>query len=117
MKYRQTKIAYIVSYVLYRWILAFCTLGYIAVIDYLRYKRHTLTLNEKSLEVNLGLFTQNKREVFYRNIQGVNVDQSILGQVFNYGNLVVTTANQSDSIVFEKVDRPEMLRNAIRDRM
>jgi uncharacterized membrane protein YdbT with pleckstrin-like domain len=117
MQYRQTKIAYIVSYILYKWILACCTLGYIVVIDYLRYKRRTLTLNEKSLEINLGVFTNNKREVFYRNIQGVNVDQSIFGQIFNYGNLVVTTANQSDSIVFEKVDKPEMLRHAIQDKM
>ena len=115
MQYRQTKIAYIMTYVAYKWLISW--LIFPIVIDYLKYRRYVLTLNEKSLEINIGLFTQNKREIFYRNIQGVNVDQSILGQIFNYGNLIITTANQSDSIVFEKVDKPEMLRNAIRDKM
>lgn len=117
MKYRQTKIAYIVKYALWKWLVACLTLGYVAAYDYYKYKRHALTLNEKSLILALGVFTQNSREIAYKNIQSVNVSQSVLGQMFNYGHIVITTANQNDSIVFEYVDSPQMLKQSIQDKL
>lgn len=117
MKYRQTKVAYIVAYVLYKWFVACITLGYIAVYDYYRYKRHSITLTEKAVHLEYGVFTRNSREVGYRSVQSVNVNQSILGQMFNYGDIVITTANQHESIVFQFVDSPQLLRQAIQDKV
>jgi uncharacterized membrane protein YdbT with pleckstrin-like domain len=110
MKYRQTIVAYIAQYVLWKWIIAIFI--YPAIYDYYRYKRHILTLGEKSIELQFGVFTQNQRQVPYKNIQSVNVHQSVLGQMFNYGDLLITTANQNDAIVFKFVDSPQMARPA-----
>ena len=117
MTYRQTKVAYIVKYALYKWVVALITLGYVAIYDFFKYKRHSITLNENSIRLQYGVFTQNSRELPYRNIQGVSIDQSVLGQIFNYGSVVIGTASQSDSIVFEYVDSPKMLRQAIQDKL
>ena len=115
MKYRQTKVAYIAKYVLWKWIIGI--LIYPAVYDYYKYQRHCLTLKDKSLQLEFGVFTQNSREVQYKNIQSVNIHQSILGQVFNYGDIIITTASQNDSIVFQYVDSPQVLRHAIQDKI
>lgn len=117
MKYRQSKVAYIARYVLYRWFVAMITVGYLAVYDYYKYKRNTLSLNNKSIMLEFGVFTQNSREIAYKNIQSVNVNQSVIGQIFNYGHVAITTANNSDSIKFEYVDEPQMLKQAIQDKI
>lgn len=117
VKYRQTVVAYIAQYVLYKWILAMMTMGFVAVYDYYRYKRHSLTLTDKSVQLEFGVFTQNSREVAYRNIQSVNVHQSVLGQIFNYGDVIITTANQNDAITFPLVDKPQLVRHAIQDKV
>lgn len=117
MKYHQTKTAYIAKYIAYRWILACLTFGYLAVVDYLQYKRKTLTVNDKSLELQYGVFSKNSRELFYKNIQGVNVNQSVLGRMFNYGDLVINTANQNESVVFNNIEHPQVLRQAIQTKI
>lgn len=117
MKYRQTVVAYIAQCVLYKWVLACMTLGFVAVYDYYSYKRHSLTLTAKSVQLEFGVFTQNSREVAYRNIQSVNVHQSVLGQIFNYGDIIITTANQNDAITFSLVDNPQLVRHAIQDKI
>jgi len=117
MKYRQTKAAYIAQYILYKWIIAACTLGITAVYDYYRYKRAAIILNDKSLTYEYGVFTKNSREVAYRNVQSVTIDQSVLGQMIGYGHVMITTANQSDSIVFKFIAKPQLLRSATQDKM
>lgn len=117
MKYRQAKIAYVVQYVTYKWILAFMTLGFTAVYDYYRYKRNSITLGEKSVRLELGVFTKNSREIPYRNIQSVTVHQSITGRMYNYGHLIITTANDTDAIKFRYVANPQILREAMQGKM
>lgn len=117
MKYRQATIFYVVHYILYRWIVAACTVGLSVVYDYFAYKRHAVTLREKVVELEWGVFTQNSRELPYRNVQSVNVNQSVLGQMFNYGDLIVTSAGITEPIVFKHAAQPQALRQALQDRI
>lgn len=117
MRYRQTIIAYIVKYVIYKWLVAAMTIGIVAIYDFYKYKRAAIILNDKSLTHEFGVFTKNSREVGYKNIQSVTLDQSVIGQMFNYGHIIITTANQTDSIIFKYVARPQLLRAAIQDRV
>lgn len=93
------------------------TIGIVAIYDFYRYMRAAIILNEKSLTHEFGVFTKNSREVGYKNIQSVTLDQSVIGQIFNYGHIIITTANQTDSIVFKYVSRPQLLRAAIQDKI
>ena len=117
MKYRQTKSAYVVQYLTYKWFVATLTLGFSAIYDYLRYKRNSITLGNKSVQLELGVFTKNSREIPYRNIQSVTVNQSISGRMFNYGHLIITTANDTDAIKFRYVANPQILREAMQGKM
>lgn len=117
MKYRQATIFYVVHYVIYRWMIAACTIGISAVYDYYSYKRHALMLRDKYVQLEWGVLTQNSQEIPYRNIQSVSVNQSVLGQMFNYGDVIITSAAMGKPLEFKRAAQPQVLRQAIQDKV
>jgi uncharacterized membrane protein YdbT with pleckstrin-like domain len=83
----------------------------------LGYKRTKLVLGDKSLTFFYGVLTQNSRDLPYKNIQTVDINQSVLGQVFGYGHIIITTANAGGPIQFKYVAKPQVLRDVIQDKM
>lgn len=54
--------------------------------------------------------------VKYIDIRGIRVNQSILGRIFNYGDVLVGTAAQDDSeIILAAIDSPEELAQVLED--
>lgn len=54
--------------------------------------------------------------VKYIDIRGIRVNQSILGRIFNYGDVLVGTAAQDESeIILAAVDSPEELAQVLED--
>lgn len=111
--YRQSINAIIMNYVLYRWILALCTMGVIALLDWLNYRNTKLTPEDKFLTFVTGALVTHSTEVPYEDIMNVKVDQSIIGQFFKYGTVNITMKVSTNSIAFKYVADPETVRTAI----
>lgn len=116
-EYRQSAATLVARALLRWWWLGFITFGGIIVWDVLEWKRAALILNKDSLTLKFGVITQNSREVPYRNIQTVDVHQSVLGQALGYGHIVITTANANAPIEFKYAAQPQLLREAIQARV
>ena len=117
MEYRQTNLALVSRGLTTWWWLGFMTCGILIWWDVMNYRRTKLVLKDKSLVFMSGVMTQNSRELAYRNVQTVDVNQSALGQVLGYGHIIITTANAGDPIIFKYVAKPQALRQAIQDRI
>lgn len=117
MEYRQTPLSLVARGLTLWWWLGLMTVGILILWDVLSYKRNKLVLGSKSLTHFSGVITQNSRDLPYKNIQTVNVNQSVMGQVFGYGHVIITTANASEPIQFKYVAKPQVLRDVIQDKM
>lgn len=116
-EYRQS-VATLVAKALTRWWwLGIITLGMVIIWDILEWKRAALILKDDSLKLKFGVITENSREVPYRNIQTVDVHQSVLGQALGYGHIVITTANTNAPIAFKYVAEPQVVRESVQARV
>lgn len=114
-EYRQSRTAITISYVAYRWFLAAMTIGILALFDYMRYKNTKLSFESKFLVFVTGAFSTQSKEVPYEDIQSVRVEKSFLGNIFNYGTIIVLMKDGSDTIVFKYVENPEEVRKVVQD--
>ena len=116
-EYRQSSATLVARALTRWWWLGFITFGLVIIWDILEWKRAALILKNDSLTLKFGVLTQNSREVPYRNIQTVDVHQSVLGQALGYGHLVITTANANAPIEFKYVAHPQVVREAVQARV
>ena len=117
MEYKQTPLSLVVRGLTLWWWLGIATFGLLIAWDVISYLRTKLILREKSLTLYFGVLTQNSQELPYRSVQTVDVHQSVFGQVFGYGHIIITSANALDPIVFKYVNKPQALRRVIQDRI
>lgn len=113
MEYRQTPLALVARAMTLWWWLGIFTFGGLIVADILSYKRTKLVIKDRSLSFESGIMSQNSRELAYRNIQTVDLNQSAMGQIFGYGHIIIVTANAEAPILFKYVGRPQVVRAAI----
>jgi uncharacterized membrane protein YdbT with pleckstrin-like domain len=117
MEYKQTPLMLVVRAVTVWWWLGLLTLGGIIAYDILSWKRAALILKDGSLTLSFGVITQNSRELPYKNIQTVDVHQSVLGQILGYGHVLITTANANAPVMFKYVDKPQIVREMIQSKL
>ena len=65
-------------------------------IAYIKYKTYTFCLGENSLKIKRGTFTKEEIAIPYRQIQDVNVKQSLSYQMMGLSRLVILTAGHED---------------------
>lgn len=112
-EFRQSINAIIISYVVYKWFLALVTMGAIAVLDWLTYKNTKLAFEKNFIVYVTGSVTTNSKEIPFEDIKNVRVSQSIIGQLFNYGSVLISMKESRDTIAFNYVNSPEDVRKAI----
>lgn len=113
--YKQSTNAIIISYVLYKWLIACMTIGISALYDWLNYRNTKLTFENKFITFVTGGFVTHSKEIPYEDIMKVNVDQSIIGQWFNYGTVNIKMKETDDIVSFKYVHAPEVVRKAVQD--
>jgi uncharacterized membrane protein YdbT with pleckstrin-like domain len=111
--FKQSKNALIVNYVLYRWAIALMTMGVVAVLDFLNFKNTKLSFEPQFLVFVSGALTTHSKEIPYEDIKTVRVEQSIIGKFFNYGSILISMKELSDTITFRYVNDPDSVRKAI----
>ncbi len=53
-------------------------------------------LTNKRIILKTGIIMRNSKELMLRKCESINVRQSILGRIFNYGNVIVSTGEEKD---------------------
>ncbi len=65
---------------------------------------HRYLIGETTVAVRAGLLSRKTQYIPYRNIERVEIDQSILGRIFNIGNVIVDTGD--DTVKLRAVKGP-----------
>jgi membrane protein YdbS with pleckstrin-like domain len=116
MEVRQTKKALIVRGVLLWW-WWMITLGIAFIWDFVSFRRNRLVATEKTIRVETGVISISARDIPYGKIQSITVNQGALGQVFGYGHIQISSANELAPITFRYVDNPQAIRQALQDKI
>jgi uncharacterized membrane protein YdbT with pleckstrin-like domain len=91
-----------------------------AVIAY-TYLEHISTeyrLYEDSIEVESGIIARKIDNLQLFRVRDIGFEQSVMGRILNFGNVTVTSTDQSQPhLKLKGVDQPRDVYNALRDRM
>ncbi len=96
------------------WVLTIITLS---LYYWLHFKHNYILLTTRRLTQHRGnMLTSNQELMSLENITDVDVNISLLGRIFNYGDLTVQTAGSSSAeISAVRLSNPDKLRDAIFD--
>jgi len=73
------------------------------------------TLTNTHAKTRYGLIGRNVSDIEIADIRNVQIHQTALGHMFNFGSVLISTAGQSGfEIVFRNVDRPEEIAEMVR---
>ena len=70
-----------------------------------------IVITDKRIIVKEGWISRTTMEINLSNVETIQVDQGILGRIFNYGNLVLSGAGDPQSIISGIIDPLDFRRN------
>ncbi|MEP7292173.1 MAG: PH domain-containing protein [Chloroflexota bacterium] len=96
------------------WLLTIITLS---LYYWLFYRHNVIRLTTRRVTQQRGsILTQNDTATSIENITNVDVNISLLGRIFGYGDITIQTAGSSGAeIQANRLSRPDKLRDAIFD--
>jgi len=109
---KQSPKAVALDYLPVKWMIAFFIIP--IVIDYLRYKNTELRFEKDFLVLKTGVLSASTKEIPYEDIKSVRIEQSIMGNLCNYGSVIIAMRDFTDTIVFGPVDAPEKVSSEIK---
>lgn len=80
---------------------------------YLQWAAASLTVTDKRVILEEGIFNRFSKVIPLERVQDVSTKQSLLGRVLDYGNVEIDAAGASGSETFTYVRSPEMLRDQV----
>ncbi len=69
------------------------------IMAYVRYNTTELAITSKRIIVKVGFIRRNTVEININKVESIQVDQGILGRMFNFGTLVIAGAGSSQAPV------------------
>lgn len=100
-------------------VLALVVLGWILIGIFIfihmtiRYHTTEIGVTTHRFILKTGLFTLHTQEMALQNIEGVKVDQSVLGRIFNYGQLRIEGTGVDAVVIPKMIADPVGFRRAI----
>jgi uncharacterized membrane protein YdbT with pleckstrin-like domain len=73
-------------------------------------------VTNKRVIVKVGLFNRHSTETLLRQVEGITVDQGILGRIFNYGTIVIEGTG-SDRTPYAGIAAPLQFRLAVQEQI
>lgn len=67
------------------------------LIAYVRYKTTELAITTRRVIVKIGFIRRNTVEINIQKVESIQVDQGVLGRLFNFGTLVIAGAGSSQA--------------------
>lgn len=89
----------------------------LTLYHWLIHQHNSITLSTRRVTQKRGNFlTANETSISMENITNVDVNQSLLGRIFNYGDIVIQTAGSGNAeILFVRLANPIKLRESVFD--
>ncbi|WP_373188301.1 PH domain-containing protein [Halopseudomonas sp.] len=101
---------------MYIWfVLAIPTLGItliFGIYEYLRLKHLERGVTNKRVILKYGIISRKTEEMKLQSIETVEIDQGILGRMFNFGTVKITGRGISD-VIFKGIDDPMHVKRQI----
>lgn len=89
---------------------------YLALLAMVRYYTSEYSVTNKRVIIKVGLVRRSVFETFLARIEGIKVQQGVIGRIFNYGTItVVGTGGTNDS--FRTVPYPLKFRHVIQQQL
>lgn len=87
-----------------------------AVPAYIRRTSSEFAVTNRRVVVKSGFLRRHSTEILLRQVEGITVDQGILGRIFNYGTIVVEGTG-SDRTPYKGIAAPIALRLAVQEQI
>ena len=93
------------------------TIVTLSLYYWLHYRHNAITLTTRRITQKRGnLFTSNETSISITNVTNIDVNISLLGRIFNYGDISIQSAgSDATEIYFNRVSNPTQLREIIFD--
>jgi uncharacterized membrane protein YdbT with pleckstrin-like domain len=87
------------------------TLGLALLYTYLQWLTHELAVTNKRVVMKTGILSRNVIEMKLGSVESVQVEQSIIGRMMNFGTIVVH-GNGEDALTVERIADPWAVQRA-----
>lgn len=85
-------------------------------ISLIRYTTSEFAVTNKRVLVKVGFIQRHSVETFLQKVEGIQVEQTLFGRIFNYGNIIVCgTGGSRDR--FAKIDEPLEFRKQVQQQI
>lgn len=92
---------------------ALLTIGLVSFyFSYLRIKNTEIAVTNKRVLIKVGIFKTNSIETVLSKIEGIHVEQSLFGKLFNFGTITVKGTGGTNNN-FKGIDKPMEFRRAV----
>lgn len=96
---------------------AFLVFAIIATIPaFIRRSSSEYAVTNKRVVVKVGLFRRHSTEILLRQVEGITVDQGILGRIFDYGTIIIEGTG-SDRTPYRAIGAPLKFRLAVQEQI
>ena len=87
--------------------------GLILVFEMIKIHVSEFAITNKRVISKLGLIRRDVEEMNLKSIESVNLKQSIIGRILNYGSIVIS-GRGSSQVTFKDIDDPVQIRKKIK---
>jgi uncharacterized membrane protein YdbT with pleckstrin-like domain len=77
------------------------------------YFSQSIKVTNDSIELKKGIINIDKTEVPHSKINSVQVKQGIFGRMFNFGDVIMSTGNDTSGIKFRHIESPNELKESL----
>ena len=102
-----------VNYSFYGWLVFIICIGY-SIKFYIDRFINEYGISNQRVVSKSGFISRDIEEMSLKSIESVNVKQSILGRILNYGSIIVTGRGNA-TITFKDIDNPTNIRKKIQN--
>lgn len=86
------------------------------ISSYITYISSEYGITDKRILMKVGLIRRNSLEIFFNKIESINVNQTILGRILNYGSVIICGTGGSKDPFFYIPD-PLAFRRRVQEQM
>lgn len=96
---------------------AFLVFAIVATVPaFIRRSSSEFAVTNKRVVVKVGLVRRHSTEILLRQVEGITVDQGLLGRIFNYGTIVIEGTG-SDRTPYRAIGAPLKFRLAVQEQI
>jgi uncharacterized membrane protein YdbT with pleckstrin-like domain len=85
-----------------------------AAYHLLRYLSESITVDDNHVQIKTGILSNHETEIPLSKINSVSIRQGLFGKILGYGDIIISTGNDTNGIVFKNIDKPKDLKETLK---